>query len=239
MSIFSWLSKWFPKQENIIDTNNPRNGLIKSPVDYRDVSLGAISTGANPTPPNYQIPYKLTVKMQGTKSICAACVGSTMAEYLQRKEGNVVEFDEDWLYAQAKLIDGMPNFPGTYFRTILSVMKNVGCMPKGGDPKDIDTISKYRIAGYAQITPITLDNIRRAIYEHGTVLLGFYGSNQGWQTAMIRAPRSGEAQWGHAVESAEYCRISKIDEEFVKQGRMTMDEAIDRWEKGISRYTVV
>jgi len=174
-------------------------GFVASPIDYRDIPLSAVSIGINPTPDSYKIPYKLTVKDQGTKPICVACVGATIKEYLERKKGNVIEFDEDWLYAECKKIDGIPNTKGTYFRTVLAVMKNVGCMPKGGDPTDLETIAKHRIAGYAQITPITFENIRRAIYEYGAILMGFYGSNGGWQTIVIKAPKKGETIWGHAT----------------------------------------
>jgi len=193
-----WITNFF---KNLFkDKNTPMpNGLVPSPIDYRDIPLSAVSTGVNPTPASYQIPYKLTIKNQGIKPYCVAYAGTTIKEYLERRQGNIIEFDPDWLYKQCKLIDGlMPGQEGTTFRAMLLVLKNVGCLPLGGDTNDLKTIAKYRIAGYAYVN-CDFNSIKRAIYEFGAILIGFVGSNGGWQTAYIRIPKPGEVTWGHAT----------------------------------------
>lgn len=180
---------------------NKGNGLIQSPIDYRDIkmsSLGAVSTDINPTPPSLQIPYKLTIKNQGSAPECAAFTASTMREFLARRKGESIEFDPHWIYKQAKRIDGIPDFPGTYFRAVLSVMKNVGALPVGADPNNNALIASYRIDGYVQVD-CTPEAIKRAIFEHGAILLGFQMTNQGWVNAIVRAPKAGEKVFGHAT----------------------------------------
>ena len=59
--------------------------------------------------------------------------------------------------------------------------------------------TQFRIGAYIAITPITIENLKRAVFEYGAVLVGFIGSNEGWRTAYIRPPQQHEKQWGHAV----------------------------------------
>jgi hypothetical protein len=155
-----------------------------------------------------------------------------MKDEKERREQNFSDFDGDWIYNEAKKIDMMPNIQGTFFRAGLKVLKNTGAKVIGSN----DDYSKYRIGGYVQVDS-NIDAIKQAIYEYGIVLGGFVGSNNGWSSAIIRPPIKGEAQWGHAVCLTGFFRISKDDNILVKQGKMTMNEARERWYKGISRYS--
>jgi len=165
------------KKDTIFDT-----GLIPSPLDYNDIPMEAVSTLENPTPESYKIPYKLTMKNQLSTPKCVAYTGSTIKEYFERKEGQSIEFDPDWLYAKCKEIDGIPNVQGTYFRVMLKVLKNVGCKPVGGMESDA---AKYRIGGYLQV-PCNIESVKRSIYEFGTTLLGFYLGAGSWNTAYVK-----------------------------------------------------
>lgn len=176
-------------------------GLIESPKDYRDLPLSSLfGKKENETPKEYKIPYKLKVKNQGNTPYCVGYAGSSIKEYLEKKEGNDIEFDPVWLYNECKKIDGMPGFQGTYFRAVLKVLKNKGAKPLNGKESDAD---KYRIGAYAKVDT-DFNSIRRAIYEFGAVLIGFQGSNQGWSGIVVRRPFSGESTWGHATIGIEF-----------------------------------
>jgi hypothetical protein len=181
------------------------NTVYPSPVDFRDKPAEAVISpilGETPIPSEYDTP-DTTQKDQGSKPKCVGCGSTSVKESKELEEGNKLEFDDDWMYDQCKQIDGIPNFPGTYLRTAMLVLKNIGCLPKGGDPNDSKLIAKYRIAGFVRVEP-TPDAIKRAIYTLGPVLVGFRGTNQGWMTGMIRAPKTGEEIWGHAVKERGY-----------------------------------
>ncbi len=121
---------------------------------------------------------------------------------------SILNLISDWLYQQCKLIDGLPaGTQGTTFRAMLSVLKNVGCMQKGGNPNDSATIAKYKIKGYVQVST-DIQSLKTAIYNFGVVLIGFHGSDNGWQTAVIRAPLPGETIWGHATSGKGYNEIN-------------------------------
>jgi len=103
-------------------------GWIPDIKDYRDIPLSAISKKEVSTPENYSIPYKLTMKDQGSNSQCVAYVCSTIKEYLERKEGHYIKFDPDWIYKRCKEIDNY-NGPGTYFKIGLKTLLDKGAMP--------------------------------------------------------------------------------------------------------------
>lgn len=179
--------------------------LEPSPVDFRDKPAEAVVSqilGETPIPSEFEL-APLKQKDQGQFPRCVGYSDSTVKENKERESGNNIEIDPIWLYDECKKIDGMPDFPGTFLRTAMLVLKNVGALPVGGDPNDAKLIASNRIAGFVRVET-TPDAIKRAIYTLGAVLMGFRGSNGGWATAMIRPPIAGEEQWGHAVAGIGY-----------------------------------
>lgn len=184
---------------NLFKKSNPNikewhDGLVPSPVDYRDAVLGATQE-MTPLPESYIIPYILRVHTQGTKPICVGETGSLMKEEKERRERNFIDFDGEWLYNECKKIDGIPNVQGTYFRAMLKVLTNTGAKPIGG--LDIDA-GKYKIGGYAQVN-CDIESIKSGITQNGVILSAFYGSNGGWQNQNIRPVQNEEVIWGHAT----------------------------------------
>ncbi len=190
MFLLDLIRKWFKKEYG--------TGLLEDPIDYRDISMSAVSKKESPLPESYTIPYVLGVKKQGSDPICVGCSTSSLKENKERIEGNFIDFDAWWLYSECKKSDGMPDYPGTYFRSGLKVLQKIGCKPVDGVVSD-----EYRIGGYIRV-PCDYKSLKRAIYEFGGVLIGFKGSNKGWKSAYIRPPKSGEHQWGHAVYAVGY-----------------------------------
>ena len=195
MSILNWFKNLFNRKEEIED--DWRNGALPSPVDFRDVKmediLGAVSKEITPLPEKYRIPYVLTIKDQGTISQCVAYSCSTIKEFLERREGNFIEFDPDWIYRKCKEIDGIPDYKGTYLRTGLKVLKDCGAKPLNGTEAEA---ANYKIGGYVQVK-CDFDSIKRAIYEFGAILLGFRGGPNGWDTAYIKPTTP--ITFGHAT----------------------------------------
>lgn len=188
------INKLFKRNE-IID-NDYRNGWLPSPLDFRDIPMGAIldPNKLTPLPENYRIPYVLTIKDQDQKPHCVGYASATVKEEKERREGNLIEFDGDWIYLECKKIDNY-NGAGTFYRTGLKILQKVGAKPLQVNFKG--DISDFRIGGYVQI-PCEFESLKRAIYEFGSLLMGFRWSVKGWRTAYVRPPKPGETIHGHA-----------------------------------------
>jgi hypothetical protein len=174
-------------------------GLLPSPEDIRDFPLSAVAPIPAAIPDNMPRTFNIPIHNQGSNPSCVGHSGAVLRSYLAYKQGIEIEFDGEWLYQQCKLIDGMPDVKGTYFRSALQVMQKVGAMPiNGGDP------AKWKIGAYAKVDD--LKRLNEANFLYGMLLSGFTGSNPGWQQSHIRAPLAGEATWGHAIGRCGYGR---------------------------------
>lgn len=174
-------------------------GLIASPEDIRDFPLSAVAPIPATIPDEMPRTFNIPIHNQGSNSSCVGHSGAVLRSYLAYKQGVKIEFDGEWLYQQCKLIDGMPEVKGTYFRAVLQVMQKVGAMPLGGgDP------AKWKIGPYVNVDDVS--QLDTANFLYGMVLCGFKGSNPGWSRAHIRAPRENETIWGHAVDRCGFGR---------------------------------
>lgn len=173
-------------------------GLIESPEDSRDFPLSAVSPDIKRYPEEYPRMFDLTVYNQGSSPSCVGWSCSSIKQYLELKEKHPVEFDGEWLYNECKKIDGIPNFPGTYFRAGLKVLRDKGCKIQG---EDNDT-STYRIAEYRRVDDLSFENLKKTIALYGHIEAGFRGDNVGWQGEIVKPPRTN--QWSHAVKLTAY-----------------------------------
>lgn len=176
-------------------------GLVESPRDPRDVLLSAVSPIPVRIPPVCPAPFDLDILNQGQTPHCVGFASACMKQEKELREKNSQIFDGDWIYAKAKTIDGMPDFDGTYFRAGLQVLQKFGAKPLNGTEADAD---KFKIGTYALVDDASFDGLKKAIFVNGAILCGFRGTNQGWQTAYIRPPKTGEAVWGHATTLIGY-----------------------------------
>jgi len=179
----------------------PPSGCIKSPLDKRDVLMSEIYPLpiriASEMPP----PFDLDILNQNGYPHCVGYAAAGIKQEKELRERKRIIFDGDWLYKKCKEIDGMPNMAGTYLRIVLKILQKQGAKPI--DQPESEAI-KYRIGGYAQVDDLSLEGLKKAFYVSGVLLLGFRGSNQGWQTAYIRPPKEGESTWGHATFEIGY-----------------------------------
>jgi hypothetical protein len=167
--------------------------LIPSPEDKRDYLL------SNFIPPIKRYPeaiprlFDLDILDQKTEPSCVGFSCAGIKQFNELKEKVYKVFDGSWLYKECKKIDNW-NGQGTYLRVGLEILRNTGIKPiNETDP------SPYKIAAYALVDDNSFEGIKKAITLYGTVLAGFHGSNQGWCSEIVRPPKAGETQWGHAV----------------------------------------
>ena len=188
---------WFKRKK----VNIPPGGCQPSPKDRRDVLMSEIYPMpiriAEAMPP----PFDLDILNQGSTPHCVGYSAAGIKQEKELRERRRVVFDGDWLYARCKELDGLPNMRGTSLRIVLKVLQKIGAKPLNEPESEA---SKYKIGGYARVDDLTMEGLKKAFYAGGVLLLGFHGSNQGWQTAYIRPPRAGEYTWGHAVFEIGY-----------------------------------
>ena len=178
----------------------PSTGCIPSPLDKRDVLSSEIVPEIKRKPVENPCPFDLDILYQNGLPACVGFAGSGMEQYLTARRRINKIFDGEWGYKECKKVDNYDG-PGTYLRTMLSVLTNVGAKPIGEPESEA---WKYRIDGYAKVDPLTFDELQKMISVYGVVLMGFTGSNPGWKTADVRPPMTGEVTWGHAVFGKSY-----------------------------------
>lgn len=176
------------------------NGLIPSPEDRRDLLSSDFIPEIKRYPEVMPCPYDLTISNQLQEPSCVGFSLAKVKQYNELKERTFKVFDGNWIYREAKKIDGMPNSQGTFLRSGLQVLKNTGAKTGNENPET------YKIIKYAKIDDVTPENIKKHLFVYGTVLAGFTGSNDGWRSEVIRKPNQGESTWGHAVCLTNYER---------------------------------
>ena len=175
-------------KKNILMTT----GAIESPEDRRDIMLASIQSKIElrKLPEEYIIPFKLRISAQGSKPHCVGYASATMKEDRERREQHAINFDGDWIYNECKKIDGYSG-KGTYLRTALKILKNKGAKQLGVN----SDCRIFRIGTYVRVGR-DVESIKNAIYQNGTLIALYRGSNSGWKTAHIKPTT---ADWGHCI----------------------------------------
>ena len=188
---------WFKKAK----VNIPIGGCVPSLPDERDVLMSEVYPLPIRIAPEMPPPFDLTILNQGQTPHCVGFSSAAIKQEKELRERISKVFDGDWIYARCKELDGLPNMPGTYLRIAMKVLQKTGAKPKDGLESEA---IKYRIGGYAKVDDVSFEGLKKAIYVNGILIAGFTGSNQGWQTAYIRPPKTGETTWGHAIALIGY-----------------------------------
>lgn len=171
-----WLIDFF---KNLMSKRKPGQanewpGALPSPSDYRDI-LGSLIEQPVELPATYIIPYNLSISNQGVVPSCVGHAAAGMKEEKERRENNVVEFEGDWIYWQAKKIDNYPG-RGTFLRTGMKILKDIGAKPKNGLEQDAE---KYRIGGFIRVDDVSFEGLKRAVYQWGAIMVGLSYSSEG------------------------------------------------------------
>jgi|SRR3989344_1186729 len=180
-----------------IDVSKFAKGAIESPFDPRDYALSSVMPVVMRYPDVCPAPFDLTKKNQGQNPSCVPNAASLINQEKKLLQKVSQEYDAEDFYKELKKIDGYPG-PGTFFRVAMQYLKDENVKLLGGDT------STTKIAKYALVDDMSFEGLKKAIFLYGSILVGFRGSNEGWQSEFIRAPKPGETMWQHAVALVGY-----------------------------------
>lgn len=182
------------------DENGLGLGAIPSPADPRDFPLVLDTAAVLPArflstlmPPVLNQNIHPKGEDLGT---CVAHTGAAAKAWEERHDGHgFLDFDPFWLYHRAQAIDGVPgDHEGTTIRAALRVLKGTG-MALRGHP---EVAGSYKIAAYYAV-PLNADSIKRAIQQHGPVLIASVWYSSWFRPAKGILPRpAGGVVGGHA-----------------------------------------
>jgi hypothetical protein len=178
-------------------------GAVPSPPDERDYNISTILAPEAPALPAtyFARPVPAVLNQRDTPQ----CVGYSSTGMRAQQEfiddGKWYALDPAWLYRECKLIDGLPDTPGTYVRSAMSVLKNKGQAEVLRTPLRPAATASHKIAAYYAIGAHAT-YIKRAVYEFGSVVIAgpWYDSwfspkaDTGWVL-----PKPDRQAGGHAI----------------------------------------
>ena len=191
-------------------------GYIPDPEDKRDFPATRLLIREVALPESYIVNPNTIIYDQGQTPKCVAhssCGIKTDEEFLEM--GQQLKFDANWLYAECKKIDGIPNEDGTYPRVACKIMNQKGCKlipvsaacpvawakPKPPEPTP-DEIFKYHIDAYYRIdSKSTIDFVKQIIFQFGSIETASWWYDN-WMAKFDTFPSpSGTAVGGHAYRT--------------------------------------
>ena len=202
---------------------NIGKGLIPSKYDERDFALSSVMPDIIRYPEVCPAPFDLEITNQGSNPSCVAHAIAGIKQEKELREKISVSFDAEWFYKECKKIDNYPG-NGTYLRVAMKLLAD-----KGIKPINADDPTPYKIAKYALIDDLSFEGLKKTIFIHGAVIVGYTGSNEGWKGEFIRPPKAGESIWGHAVRLTSYEKNYLIGENswdyiWGKRGQFKVDK---------------
>jgi glutaredoxin-related protein len=161
-------------------------GGLESPEDKRDYDLGTVQ--APIAIPAEFLPdvSTLPVYNQDQQPACGGHAGAKLQNILL---GLGKDLSPRFVFALCKKIDGLPPEKGTYGRAIFQVLQKYGVCTNDLFPNDVTLpIAEYadwtkipqaafvdglsrRIGPYAQVTDLSMDGLKQAIYQNKSVLV--------------------------------------------------------------------
>jgi hypothetical protein len=240
----------------MIDLSKQGHGALIQPVTLRDYRLESIP-GAVVLPSSFSLRDRVgKIKSQNGSSSCSSQATSYYAEVLNNIEtGEKVQLSPKFLYAFVAY-----PYEGSYIKDNFARVCNAGIALESDIPsyQGTDAPSEAFMVQKPGITPevaeramthwarkyVTWDNnsvdlYKRAIIQGNGCVVASWGNNILWSTGkngVILLPDYREQMtWLHAIYLTGFFTISDADDELVKNGLMTMDEARRRYDEGISK----
>jgi hypothetical protein len=178
--------------------NSESFGLVEQPFDPRDVWADEVLGGSeNKLPTSHRI-IGLTYEPQGIYPFCVSMVGTLMAEYRYHKLTDEIEaYSQPHLFLHSK-----GSVRGSTFRNNLNTLKNNGAIPYkefpipgievyktgtwlttlGTKADAIPFTDAKKIAGYARVYAWDSNALKRAILDHGPVMVDVAASDKDYYT---------------------------------------------------------
>lgn len=170
-------------------------GALKSPLDLRQIKTSTIEKdGMIAKAKVYPVEYKtdlssIPVLDQGKQVSCTAYAMGTMKEFYDMNDtGTHTPYSRRSLYADCKQTDGIPNIDGTYPTHTMKRLRSRGINKADTILDDItlgraeyngvkftDSINAEAqeaiIKAYLQVSPLTFQTLKNAIYDYGLVAI--------------------------------------------------------------------
>ena len=181
-------------------------GAIPSPKDDRDFTPEHLGKGVPVIIPTSWEPdiSEVPVYMQSEQPSCGGHAGATLFGIL----GNLgTNLSPRFVYALCKKIDGFPGQAGTTGRAIMQVLQKYGVCTNDLFPNDttlseveyadytkippqafVDALTR-RIGAYAQVSDLSFQGIKNAVYQNKLVLVMAQIGNEWWTKP------DGETSW--------------------------------------------
>lgn len=174
-------------------------GYVKDEQDARDSTWRcAVLTQAIPLPKRVIRKYLGKVLNQGELPHCVAYSSASLKMHQERYEQKkYLQFDPSWLYTECKKVDGIPNEDGTYLRTALQILSDVGYKTASGD-------AYFKVGQYFRLESVR--QIKEALFIIGPVLFGITvdsGIYNPGKRGMLPEPND-DTYGGHAMEIVGY-----------------------------------
>ena len=228
-------------------------GAVKSPVDIRDYRF-EVAVGAISLPTEFSLRDKIGVIKNQDGSL--SCVGQAFAYYAEvldyMETGEKEQLSARDIYSKVFLPDG-----GSYLKDCAKKILNSGVVIESdassyenGNPPteqfmrkrdDITPIEEEGGMSHWSKSYLTWANnnyetFKQAIYQGNGAVIAAWGNNHCWANSVLQTPDVvAQCDWCHGVFCTGFFTISDADDELVKNGIMTMNEARRRYREGISK----
>jgi len=149
----------------------PGFGFIKDPVDERDLLWrSVVAPQSVSVPTKFRLSALGKVLNQGQHPFCVAYSSASLKMHQEFKEHKkYYTFDPDWLYAECKKLDGIPDQDGTFLRVALQIIQDRGYLAKAERYK-LKNDTGFKIEKYVRVT--SKQQIKEAVYHIGPVVFG-------------------------------------------------------------------
>ena len=155
------------KTENL----TPGLGFVSDPADSRDLLWRAcVAPQSVSVPTKFRLSALGRVLNQGDKPFCVAYSSASLKMHQEFKEHKkYYTFDPDWLYAECKKLDGIPDQDGTFLRVALQIIQDRGYLARAERYK-LKKDTGFKIEKYVRLA--SKQQIKEAVYHIGPVLFG-------------------------------------------------------------------
>lgn len=194
-------------------------GLIQSPPDHRDYIYGQMVPLRATFPSKFSLEsgFVTPIHNQGKFGTCVGHAAAAVKEWQEARNypSRIMELSPLFVYEECKKRDGIPDQEGTYPRTAMAVLKDLGICKESSFPYSLlqdakqlprpsesaySEAKEFVVGAYARIQ--TLEEIKQAIMRDGPVLAGiivfenFLDPEPG---GFIPMPGSYRSIGGHAI----------------------------------------
>lgn len=183
-----------------------------------------------PLPPEVDLHERMPpVRNQGPRSTCVAHAVSAVREFLLGERSRGADLSEQFIYWACKQRDGRPNDPGTWVKTGMEVLKEIGACPEanwpysgalipgneghGPPPATADReAAALRVADVRALSPTSVDSLRAVLAEGAPIAFSVWVFDSSayrytYDVGDLRLPLPGEEKYGHAM-----CMVGYVDD---------------------------